>query len=158
MSETWIKAGLPIECLVLPDDPPDISRPSTYEPPTKKGKTRKCKNCRRELDEMMFREYKGKIAKTCIRCCRRHIARQHGLPATAYDDLWEEQLGHCKICGIDLDERAEQGNPRCPHLDHCHTTGQVRGILCSKCNRGLGIFNDCHVTLSSAVEYLLAFL
>jgi len=40
------------------------------------------------------------------------------------------------------------------HLDHCHTTGKIRGFLCQKCNHGLGLFNDSIQALKSAIEYL----
>lgn len=40
------------------------------------------------------------------------------------------------------------------HLDHCHKTGKFRGWLCSRCNRGLGYFDDCIEGLQRAVEYL----
>lgn len=39
-------------------------------------------------------------------------------------------------------------------LDHCHTTGKLRGVLCSKCNKGLGMFHDNRVYLAQAINYL----
>lgn len=43
-----------------------------------------------------------------------------------------------------------------PHIDHCHTEGHVRGLLCSSCNLGLGHFRDDIEALSSAIRYLAA--
>jgi len=40
------------------------------------------------------------------------------------------------------------------HVDHNHTTGIVRGILCSKCNQGIGLFMENKNILKSAIEYL----
>jgi hypothetical protein len=51
----------------------------------------------------------------------------------------------CQICGK---------KPERLCLDHCHTTGKLRGMLCNACNSGLGFFKDNQQTLLSAVEYL----
>src|SRR6267142_1795993 len=60
------------------------------------------------------------------------------------------QENSCAICGVSFS--------RTPHVDHCHVTGKIRGLLCSKCNRGLGFFQDSVQTLESAVRYLKKFL
>ena len=39
-------------------------------------------------------------------------------------------------------------------IDHCHTTGKVRGLLCSNCNRGLGMFKDSEERLKNALDYI----
>lgn len=61
------------------------------------------------------------------------------------DELLKEQGGECPICG----ETPEV-------VDHCHTTGRVRGVLCHKCNRGLGHFADSEILLERALGYLAA--
>lgn len=61
----------------------------------------------------------------------------------AYKDL--ENTKKCMICE----------NTKGPfHMDHCHTSFKYRGILCHKCNRALGFFNDNPDTLRKAAEYL----
>lgn len=58
------------------------------------------------------------------------------------------QGSHCAICGtVALDGKAW-------HIDHDHTTGVVRGILCPNCNLGLGVFQDDTSRLASAISYL----
>ena len=66
-----------------------------------------------------------------------------------YDELLDEQGGCCGICG-----RERQARRRLA-VDHDHTTGQVRGLLCSNCNVGLGLFQDSVDLLEQAIGYLL---
>ena len=61
----------------------------------------------------------------------------------------KNQNNRCAICDDDLKD------PKHTHLDHNHTTGAIRGILCNHCNRGLGGFRDSEKALLKAVEYLI---
>jgi hypothetical protein len=63
-------------------------------------------------------------------------------------DLHEKQQGKCKICGM------EPETNRGLHIDHCHATGRVRGLLCHGCNTGLGAMKESPEVLSKAIEYL----
>jgi predicted nucleic acid-binding Zn ribbon protein len=67
-----------------------------------------------------------------------------------YHNLLELQNNACAIC-----ESMEWGF-KGPNIDHCHSTGKVRGLLCQWCNRGLGIFEDDYTKLERAIEYLKA--
>ena len=63
------------------------------------------------------------------------------------DAIYTASKGLCAICG----------NPptgRKHHLDHCHGSGKLRGILCHNCNVGLGHFKDNVELLAKAIEYL----
>lgn len=62
-----------------------------------------------------------------------------------YLTMLEDQGNCCKICFKDMTD---------PQLDHCHLSGNVRGILCKACNVGLGHFKDSITVLENAVEYL----
>lgn len=74
-----------------------------------------------------------------------------GISAAKYDELLRQQSGCCAIC-----RRPNFGQSgRRMHVDHCHETGKVRGILCSTCNTGLGQFDDNINYLDRAIEYLL---
>jgi hypothetical protein len=67
-----------------------------------------------------------------------------------YENLLDKQKGRCAICGTD-----DPGNGHKHfHVDHCHNTNLVRGLLCHKCNKGLGLFKDDSKLLKKAVKYL----
>ena len=54
--------------------------------------------------------------------------------------------GHCHICCSPVERDC--------HIDHCHDTGKVRGLLCATCNKGLGLFKDSVPNLKAAINYL----
>lgn len=67
----------------------------------------------------------------------------------------------CAICSRPLDRKhlgehasGGSGTPDAAHIDHDHDTGQVRGVLCGRCNKGLGHFHDNIATMLRAVDYL----
>ena len=59
------------------------------------------------------------------------------------------KITNCQICDKELTENKH----KC--IDHCHTTGIIRGVLCNNCNRGLGHFADNISNLQLAIQYLL---
>nr|DAM57109.1 MAG TPA: Recombination endonuclease VII [Caudoviricetes sp.] len=71
-----------------------------------------------------------------------------------YFRLLSDQDYKCAICGISLDEYRSQGYRDFFSVDHDHKTGAVRGLLCDKCNRALGFFQEDEETLLKAAEYL----
>lgn len=76
---------------------------------------------------------------------------KYGLTLKQYDDLVEDQRGLCAICHqqpIYLSPDAVL------HVDHDHETGLVRGLLCTTCNTGLGMFRDNIRLLAQAIVYL----
>jgi len=77
--------------------------------------------------------------------------KQYGITIEQYDEMLAAQNGGCAICG----EKTPGGRTKNFAVDHCHTTGKVRGLLCTKCNRGLGLFNDRTDLLKLATNYLL---
>ena len=73
---------------------------------------------------------------------------RHGLRPEDYHALFEVQEGYCAIC------RTPPGNGMFLHIDHCHTTGKIRGLLCPACNWALGCLKDSPDFCRSAAEYL----
>ena len=79
----------------------------------------------------------------------RHIwLKKYGLAKGDYEQMLEAQGGLCAICG------QPPGSGRRLDVDHDHQTGTVRGLLCSACNTGLGLFRDDPSALAGAIRYL----
>jgi len=72
------------------------------------------------------------------------LERRYGMDLDAYDALCQAQDHKCKICGVQ----------KALHVDHCHETGVVRGLLCMDCNTGLGKLGDNLEGLRKALHYL----
>lgn len=79
----------------------------------------------------------------------RIIKRLYGIGIEEYEIMLHEQNSACKICG-----KTQKQNLA---IDHCHKTKTVRGLLCSKCNLGLGHFNDDIKRLQNAIDYIRSF-
>ena len=78
------------------------------------------------------------------------LTKKYGITLEDYEWMLENQNHACKICGT-IDPSHTSGRMV---VDHCHTTGNVRGLLCNRCNTGLGYFKDNPDFLASAIKYL----
>src|ERR1700744_3974488 len=76
------------------------------------------------------------------------IKYRYGLSSTEYEDL-KAKADTCNICGSTFSSEKDK------HVDHNHITKRVRGVLCTKCNVGLGMFMDNKDLLYTAASYLL---
>jgi hypothetical protein len=81
-----------------------------------------------------------------------YLKRKYGITIEQYDELLAAQGGKCAIC------RREPRPDISLHLDHDHETGQLRGILCFRCNNALGDFDDDVSLLRAAVRYIESYL
>lgn len=79
----------------------------------------------------------------------RQALRAKGLSEAEHEALVLLQDGRCAICGHDAGDRTRR-----LFVDHCHTSGRVRGLLCGRCNSGLGMFLDDAKLLGRAIAYL----
>ena len=77
-----------------------------------------------------------------------HLMRKYGLTIEQYDAMLETQGGGCFICGRPPRDDISL------HVDHDHSTGKVRGILCFRCNNALADFNEDTTVLRKAIGYL----
>lgn len=78
------------------------------------------------------------------------LKKSYGLSKKDYEQMLADQDGKCAICG----KTESTGRSGKLHVDHCHTTGMVRGLLCCNCNQGIGRFLDDPKLLISAAAYL----
>ncbi len=85
---------------------------------------------------------------------KRDFKKKYGITPEDYTKMIIEQDNKCKICGKEEVDKNAHGNLRTLSVDHCHDSGQVRGLLCNKCNRALGYFKDSIDTLKEAIKYL----
>ena len=107
-----------------------------------------CRACRETLATTNFNKLKCRkdgFNDYCRYCMRvNHAVKMYGEETR---DFFKIENRQCKICHIAI-------TPDTWHIDHDHQTNKVRGILCAKCNRGLGAFGDDLNLIKSAVTYL----
>ncbi len=101
-----------------------------------------CRKCRREIRKEDYQRRKKRYAANSRRT-------RYGITAIEVENLKVRQRGLCAICADEL------GPGRETHVDHDHETGEVRGLLCANCNKGLGSFRDNREHLLKAIFYLV---
>ena len=79
------------------------------------------------------------------------VATKFNLPKGWYSAKLEECKGKCEICGT---EQLSERHKKYLAVDHCHETNKIRGLLCSRCNCGLGQFVHKPELLTAAIAYL----
>lgn len=78
------------------------------------------------------------------------LKHKYGITPDEMRSIMEKQNHVCAICGTDnFNNRG-----RCLEVDHCHSTGRIRGMLCSGCNAAIGLMKDNPVVLRAAATYL----
>jgi hypothetical protein len=89
-------------------------------------------------------------AKELKNAYNRARSRKYGTGFTQeeFEQKLEEQGGLCAICG------ADKPSSKSLHADHCHETKMKRGVLCQKCNMGIGLFGDNTELMEKAIMYL----
>ena len=133
----------------------DISTLPTIE-------TKVCTNCLQILSLTEFISVavnKDGLAYHCKECrsyrSKIHSLRtKYGLSMKDYEEMLAAQNGTCMICEKPETAKDSYGGIKMLAVDHEHSTGQIRGLLCSNCNRGLGFFQDDPDLLELAANYL----
>lgn len=78
------------------------------------------------------------------------MKRDYGITLEIFNGMLLAQDYKCKICSVHFDTVGSMNT----HIDHCHKTGKVRGILCNRCNIALGYLHDDVEVLKAAIKYL----
>lgn len=131
--------------------------------------TKICSKCKEKKSVDKFYKHvncAGGIRPNCKVCCnadckdrlardpllnrRHHLRRKFGIDHKRYEEILSGQGGGCAICGSTLSRNGQR-----LAIDHDHETGVIRGVLCDKCNRGIGLLNDSPELLQRAREYLM---
>ena len=102
-----------------------------------------CKDCERKR-QAVYRSENPRVVYN--QNCR----KKYGIEYDEFISIFNSQGNVCAICKSSNSGR--KGKKMC--IDHCHTTGLVRGILCHKCNVAIGLFNDDIQTIQNAKDYL----
>lgn len=115
-------------------------------------KTKCCKICNIEQDINQFDLHRtGLPINNCYRCLK---LKKYGITNKEYIEMSEKQNHCCAICNKPETTENIKGIISSLAVDHCHTTGKVRGLLCGNCNKGIGLFKDDISNLQKAIEYL----
>lgn len=140
-------------------------------------KMKKCSRCRKSKTQTQFNKNKDKpnrLRSECKLCQsadsniwyqknknkesylkrrqRERLKQRYG--NVDYENLFNKQNGTCAICGKPEIFKSINGKTVRLSVDHNHKTGQIRGLLCKKCNIGIGYFEDNIKYLKKALIYL----
>lgn len=144
-------------------------KPSTEfykNPKLRRGHNAMCKCCWDEKSRLYRRNNWPKCYQTRLKYKARNrekvaaLARKsslkvrYGITPEQYGCLLSKQNGLCAICG--KPERLSKGRNLC--VDHCHKTGVIRGLLCDRCNVGIGAFGDDPELILKAAQFIEAYL
>jgi len=128
----------------------------------KNSQTKRCSGCNKFKNKLDFYISQWRHGAWCKACYRlnyanrrdkvrwQRILRGYGLSQEAYTSMLDAQGGVCAICK--QPERAERF--KFLAVDHDHRTNAIRGLLCHRCNAGLGNFYDTVELIREAVDYL----
>jgi len=108
-----------------------------------------------------YREHHAHWKRQRYRTHRSEVRRHHrnsylrttyGIEPEEYDRRLAEQGDRCAVCPATEPGRGKKYFP----VDHCHETGRIRGLLCDRCNRAIGLLRDDPDLLETAARYLRA--
>ncbi len=117
-----------------------------------------CLDCGVILNKDNWREYdKLSCYKICKKCHtnrdKNEAIKKYNITIEEYNEIYDNQKGKCAICNILESQLIGKKRNLC--IDHNHITKKVRGLLCDKCNRGLGLLNiENENDLEKIIDYL----
>ena len=114
----------------------------------------KCNKCLALYKRKMYKKQKAKDPDFYKRRDRKyHLKHQCGITLEQYEAMAEYQFHRCAVCG-DPETRKNQGGIMNLNVDHDHMTGKIRGLLCNRCNRVLGMVKEDITVLEEMKNYL----
>lgn len=108
-----------------------------------------CKDCKNAAARKKWVENTEASDRYKKRARERAKERRYGITQEQFDQMLIDQDNKCGICDIEFK------NTKSTHIDHCHKTDKVRGILCNDCNVALGQFYDSPELMENAIKYLV---
>lgn len=125
---------------------------SLFASQIKRGKEYVSLHCRSCDNERKKAYYAANPEKLRDKAKKYQLKSKYGLSEKDLAYMLEASDHRCEICNTSVEYgRISLG---AAHIDHCHETGKVRGVLCSQCNLGLGHFRDDVTYLENAISYL----
>lgn len=118
----------------------------------KTGRSASCKSCHKKRAAIFYNE---NIKGNSHKLRQRSLLSKYNLTIEDYDAILKEQGGVCAICGNHEIATTKYGGIKRLAIDHDHSTGEVRGILCNKCNIALSMLDENLDILASAASYLI---
>jgi hypothetical protein len=130
-----------------------------HEPSRPRGLAIYCRACdpiirrekyltRRQAHNDYARRYQQERPEKRSAYTRRYALKKfYGITPEQWDQMYERQRGCCLLCG-------EAPARKRLHVDHCHETGLVRGLLCTSCNSGIALLRHDPELLTAAIAYL----
>lgn len=118
-----------------------------------KSKNPYCPSCYNQYRKNRYANGVGVLAPEQARDA--HLQRSYGITAEQYKEMFVVQDGKCAICHMEetrIDPRTKR--VKYLHVDHCHETGKVRGLLCSGCNLALGAIKEDPSVAESMIKYI----
>lgn len=121
------------------------------------GLSGKCKSCCSENGKRSYKNDPERFKKTTQRYFennpgarqRTRIKYHYNLTMEEYQKLIEEHENKCAVCDKPRSELKKELD-----IDHCHTTGKIRGLLCPNCNKALGLLNDDPSVIERLLNYI----
>ncbi len=123
-----------------------------YAPKREHGRYRlkTCRSCKSRM-AMDYRKKNPDRWKVLYKNAR--LRQKHGIKAIDVEAMLDDQKWLCAICGIKM-ETSLRNKPNTACVDHNHSTGKIRKILCLRCNAGIGYFDENIEFMKSAITYL----
>jgi len=107
------------------------------------GRNTYCKTCAIQYKKEYYRKNKPKIREYALQ-------KRYKITQVEFDTLLKQQDNCCACCGVTKPDRTRENLA----VDHNHTTGKVRGLLCTRCNTVLGLVRDSPQILSNLIKYI----